>query len=576
MILWGCFLDGKNLPKSPFSFTMLKSVSLLSVGVLLASALLAQTPTDLPSISAEKLQRPANWQLIGGASATPDQPTLTTKPGNALLLGQPGEPINLLKTGSDFSLRFEIMMPANATVQLILPAGQPIALNIPEFTRLMKASGLWQTIEINYRAATPKQAANLSRLAINGVTVREGQTLIGVSNTASSAQLSATTGVVAVRNVAGRMMNNRNIAQWSGPLSYTIFKGDMWKRDDITPKAEVLKTGTTDALNYEVAYGRGQRYTILYTGKLNLTEPGECLFALNFGGVTDLRIDGKELIAPTFKDLGNPTSGRTTLSSGLHTAEVLFTRTWPRPGLGLFVSLPDTRPQPLHTMASLPEPDPVGAIAVEPDAAPVLLRSFIQLPGEKTKRTHSLSVGTPAGVHFSYDLNQMALLQTWKGNFADMTEMWYERGEPQLLQTLGTTVLLPAQPAMAQLADEQTAWPDSLAENILKYKGLTVDKNNLPVIEYTLAGTSVTDAIRPIANGLTRTISLAGTPTGALICRVAANAQLEDLGKGLYNVGDGQYYIRLDPKLKPRLRTIGGRQELLVAVKGTVSYEVVF
>ncbi len=555
---------------------MLKSFFLLLSSVLLASALHAQTPTDLPPIAADKLTRPANWNLAGSASATPSQPALTTKPGNTLLIGQPGEPVTLMKTGADFSLRFEVMLPAGATAQLILPAGQPIALNTPELTRLMKAPGLWQTVEVAYRAATPKQAASLSRLAINGVTVREGQTLPGKQGAGNMAQVGATAGSVAIRNVAGRVLNSRDIAQWSGPVSYTIFKGDMWKRDDITPKAEIITTGTTDALNYEVAYGRGQRYTVLYAGKLNLTEPGECLFAMNYGGVTDLRIDGKEVIPATFRDLGYPTSGRTTLLAGLHTAEVLFARTWPRPGLGLFVSLPDTRPQPLHTLASLPEPDPVGAISVEADAAPVLLRSFIQLPGEKTKRTHSLSVGTPTGVHFSYDLNQMALLQTWKGDFADMTEMWYERGEPQLIHTLGATVLLPAQPALAQLADEQAAWPDSLADNVLIYKGLTVDKTNLPVISYAMAGATVTDAIRPAATGLTRTLTVTGTPAGPLFCRAAASSKIEDMGKGLYNIGDGQYYVRLDPKLKPRLRNSGGRQELIVPVKGVVSYEVMF
>lgn len=555
---------------------MFKPISLLSIAVLLASVLYAQPPGDLPAIAADKLTRPANWNLAGSASATPKHPTLTTRPGNTLVVGQPGEPITLLTTESDFSLRFELMLPANGTAQIVLPAGQPIALNLPEFTRLMKAPGLWQTVEVAYQAATPKQTASLARLAINGVTVREGQTLIGKSGAGNLTQIGVTGGSAAVRNVAGRMMNSRNIAQWSGPVSYTIFKGDMWKRSDITTKSEVLAIGTTDALNYEVAYGRGQRYTILYAGKLNLTEPGECLFSMNYGGVADLKIDGKEIITAEFKDLGYPTSGRATLSAGPHTAEVLFARTWPRPGLGLFVSLPDTRPQALHTMASLPEPDPVGAIAVEADAAPVLLRSFIQLPGEKTKRTHSLSVGSPTGVHFSYDLNQMALLQTWKGDFADMTEMWYERGEPQLIHTLGATVMLPAQPALVQLADEQAAWPDSLADNTLIYKGLLIDKTNLPVISYAMAGATVTDAVRPATTGLIRTLTVTGTPAGALFCLAAAGSQIEDMGKGLYNIGDGQYFVRLDPKLKPRLRSVGGRQELIVPVKGSVSYEVVF
>ncbi len=209
------------------------------------------------------------------------------------------------------------------------------------------------------------------------------------------------------------------------------------------------------------------------------------------------------------------------------------------------------------------------------------IRSFVQLPGETHKRTHSLSVGSPTGYHYTVDLNQMALLQVWKGGFANVTEMWYERGEPQLLETMGTTVRLPAQSGLALLAGETAAWPDSAAENTLQYKGLSVDKMGYPTLTYTLAGTTVTDSIRPERDGIARVLRVAGTPTGRLYCRVAAGQTIDDMGNGLYAIDDRSYFIRVDPALKPRQRSSGGRQELLLplAVKnglGSVGYSVVF
>lgn len=240
----------------------------------------------------------------------------------------------------------------------------------------------------------------------------------------------------------------------------------------------------------------------------------------------------------------------------------------------------------MHALASLPEPDPVGVISVTPATKSQLIRSFVQMPGEKMKRTHSLSVGSPSGYHYTLDLNQMTLLQAWKGDFANVTEMWYERGEPQVLSPMGTTVHLPAQPALMVLPNEATAWPDSLNESTLRYKGLTVDKQGAPTIAYELAGLTVTDAIQAQDDGLVRTLSLTGSPDDtpgprSVYCRVAAGSSLEEVGKGLYAVGDRSYYVRFDPKAKVKLRQSSGKQELLVPVEmkngtGSVQYSIVF
>lgn len=547
----------------------------LSLIWLLTSPLFAQS--ELPVLPLSQLNRPATWQLVGAVAPRPDG-TLKTVPGTTVLVGS-RDPLTLAVPTDDFRMRFEMLTTPGADVSLTLPTGQTLSFGqTRDLARLLKAPGLWQTVELWYKTGKANRSATLEKLVLNGVTVREGQVLTGRESGPVSVMASG--GTTAIRNVGYRVMSPRSVAQWSGPLSYTIYEGENGKRSDLTDK-KILKQDTTATLNYEVAYGQPRRYSVLFSGKLNALQAGDYQFDLRQGGIAGLYVDSREVIPPTYHDLGQPETRTVSLTAGLHEMYVFFTRSWARPGLGLFVSQVGTRPQPLHALASLPDPDPVGIISVTPATKSELIRSFVQMPGEKTKRTHSLSVGSPGGYHYTLDLNQMALLQAWKGDFANVTEMWYERGEPQLLTPLGAVVRLPAQSALMVLTNENTAWPDSLSDNTLRYKGLTVDKQGVPTVSYELAGLTVSDAIQSQNDALVRTLSLTGTPDGTAYCRIAAGMSLEEVGKGLYAVNDRSYYVRFDPKAKVKLRQSNGKQELLLPVEmknrsGSVQYSIVF
>ena len=548
----------------------------LFVGWLVSAPLFAQS--DLPALPLSQLNRPAGWQLSGAVASNPDG-TLKTTPGNAVLIGS-RDPLPLATPTDDFQMRFDVLMAPNAGGTLSLPGDQPISLDHSrDLPRLLKAPGLWQTVEVWYKAAKAAKPAVLEKLILNGVTVREGQVLAGKAT--GPVTLLATNGQIAVRNIGYRVLSPRNVAQWSGPVSYTIVEGQFIGSREEARTKKVLKQDTTSQLNYEVSYGQPRQYTIFFNGKLNALQAGDYQFELNQGGQGGVWIDGKEIIPISHRELGQPGTGNATLTAGLHTVEVFFSRSWFRPGLGLFVSQAGTRPQPLHALSSLPEPDPIGVISVEPETKSEMVRSFVQMPGEKYKRTHSLSVGSPTGLHYTMDLDQMALLQVWKGDFANATEMWYERGEPQLLEPMGTTVRLPGQTALMVLTNESTAWPDSVGENRLRYKGLTVDKQGAPTISYDMAGLTVTDAVRPENDALTRTLSLTGTADGTPYCRIAAGSSMEEVSKGLYAINDRSYYVRFDPKLKVKQRQSKGKQELLLPVvmknsAGSVQYSIVF
>ena len=553
-----------------------------SLGWLLSVPLFAQS--ELPVLPVSQLNRPVGWQLVGSVLPGADGSSLKTGPGNTILTGT-NQPLTLATPTDDFRLHFDLLMTANAGPMLFLPGDAPISLDHSrDLSRLLKAPGLWQTVELWYKTGRANRPAMLEKMVLNGVTVREGQVLTGKAG--GPVTLMAMNGAIAIRNIGYRVLSNRNVAQWSGPLSYIIVEGGYIGSREQAQTKKVLKQDTTTLLNYEVSYGQPRQYTILFSGKLNALQAGEYQFELNRGGQGGVRIDGKEIIPIDHRELGQASVGNATLTAGPHEVQVFFSRSWFRPGLGLYVSQAGTRPQPLHALASLPDPDPVGVISVTPETKTQLIRSFVQMPGEKHKRTHSLSVGSPAGLHYTIDLNQMALLQVWKGDFANVTEMWYERGEPQLLEPMGTTIHLPGQSALMILTNENTAWPDSVGENILQYKGLAVDKQGAPTISYQLAGLTVTDAIRPGLDGsqtdaLVRTLSLTGSPDGTPYCRVAAGSSVEEMSKGLYAINDRSYYVRFDPKAKVKLRQSNGKQELLLPVvmkngAGSVQYSIVF
>jgi hypothetical protein len=378
-------------------------------------------------------------------------------------------------------------------------------------------------------------------------------------------------------NKTKRAMNSRDVANWMEPVSYTIYNDWGGSRADFAQKTPA-KQGTTAGIDFEVVSGLSSRYTILYAGTLNVPVGGIYHFDLLMSGAAALWIDGSPVIPMTSQNLGKPVSQSVSLGAGSHAVDVLFG--WsPRaePGLELFVSQSDTRPQPLHRTGSKPQITPVAPMLIQPEAQPTLLRSFVQLPSERLKRTHALSVG----MHYTLDLNQMALILAWKGDFADMTQVWHERAMPQLLQPAGVLVRPAPGVALAALPNPAAAWPDTLDERTLRYEGLSVDSLGNPTIEYVLAGAAVQDQVRAAANTLTRTLTVGGPPIPALYCRLAAGTTLEEVQKGLYAVDDRSYFVRFDPAAAAIVRQSQGRQELLLPVPrqndaATVTYSLEF
>jgi hypothetical protein len=574
---------------------------LLLAGLIVTGTLARSQSTDesITRITPDQVNsRPANWKTAGNVRIGLES-GVKSEAGNTVLVGTPGQPITLITGSKDIHLLLDIMLSpgsdasltvSGATIRLADNWGSKAINDRTTGTVLMpraelpsrnvgKAPGLWQRIDLSMEAG--KSPAVLAQLKINGVLVQENLVLPSLSASAiGSVVLDVKAGTVAVRNIGYQLISDRRVARLAN-LRYQFYEA---KTETTEPAAiknlKLFKEDTLNALTYEVSYGQPRWHAIIYTGNLIVDKTGMYTLTLQHGGFGSLEIDQKPVLANSRMDLGELKSARLNLTAGSHPFTLFFGRSWPRPGFGLFIAAPDTKPQALHTPTSLPEPDPVGAIDVAVQNEPVLIRSFIQLPDETRKRTHCLSVGTPSGLNYTVDLNQDALMQVWRGSFADATQMWYERGEPQLLEPLGAPVRTAPTPVVAQLANDQQAWPDSLSDTDLRYGGYKLDQQGNPTMRYTYRGTAITDALIPDVDGksLNRTVTINGSGNDPLYCRLASGKAIDEVGKGLYAIDDHSYYVRLDPKQKVNVRTINGKQELVMPVKGnsTINYALIW
>lgn len=222
------------------------------------------------------------------------------------------------------------------------------------------------------------------------------------------------------------------------------------------------------------------------------------------------------------------------------------------------------RPLPVKEKEIPAGPIPAGPIVARSDKKPYLLRSFME-SGDK-KLNYVISMGSPQGLNYSYNLRQGAWLQVWRGGFMDATEMWHHRGKSQLARPLGSVVPFSDAPAVAKLSDAGAKWPESLAFDELQNEGYLLDREGVPTFRYATHGTKIADKIVPLPDGkaFMRTLTVEN-PTDDLYCRAVSASRIEQVDKELFRV-DGTYYIKVDRHLNPLIRKNGQKQEMLFSL----------
>ncbi|GLU52257.1 hypothetical protein Dfri01_17180 [Dyadobacter frigoris] len=529
----------------------------------------------------------SNWSVKGNISMHPVKTEAAkTQNGEGTLVGTAGAAITTKVKAKDLRFYAEFMLSPGAEGNIILPGGQRVRLAdnkqletsaltsgyIGQFPiqNASKAPGLWQTIELAYDAsvATVKNSARLNSLKLNDVIVLES-VYLPLSKSISDAQsvgLEVTKGTIAFRNIGYQLLNDRKPLTLHN-LSYKLYS-DKW---DALTYSKLEKEDKTSSLTQEVTNGM-REFHLIYEGEMLAEEDGDYVFtSIYSGNVFTLDIDGKAIVTAGESTSQESHSGSVNLTKGTHKFRIHYSRfPWRQPALGLRVQKAGIRTYDLHVLSSLPEPEPKPYIGVNPDLRPEMVRSFILLDGEKYKRTHCISVGSPTGWSYTMDLNRGAILQAWRGQFANVTEMWYERGEPQLLEPAGLKVPVSGKSNLAILENEKAAWPDSANVN---YLGYTLDAQGYPAIRYAIASATVGDHITATNDALTVTYDVKGTPAGSLYSLLASGKEIQMIEKGLYQI-DNRCYIQIDKKAKVILRTSGDGQELLLPVSDASSYSM--
>lgn len=450
-----------------------------------------------------------------------------------------------------------------------------------------KAPGLWQRLTIAFKA--PKFDAQGQKIAnarflyvdLNGIRIHENvQVLLPTRSAMAMTEVAngplmiqGDHGPVAFKNIRYQRLAENDLRLES--LSYQYYAGPQSNLDALY-KEEGQRKGELAVLTTEIGEV-DEHYAIMYTGQLVAPEKGTYPLRVNYRGSIRLRL-GNKVISKDYQ--GN---GRTTvnvlLRKGTNDFELTYYKneSWWSPMLGLYDLGSFPRPIP-GTSAVASSARRNGPIYVPVGDRPRLLRAFLDFNGDRKQRlTHTIGVGTVAGLHYAYDTKAGNLACSWRGPFVDATPMWNNRGDGSF-RPRGAVNYLFTGHSFGILADENAGFPSGLNEqDSFKNVGYAIDRETgLPRFHYELKGITISDFIQPTptAKGLTRELEVKNTGTETLWLKLAEGEEIKEVEKGLYVV-DQRYYISTEEAAPLKVRKLGEKTELICPLEGeSFSYTI--
>lgn len=580
-----------------------------------------EVPTTLPMtiLSLNHLsgfqQTTKNWQVAGSVYSDWDtEKSLEITEGTGILVNKPTDKIqgNIMTNWQhgDLDLEVDFLVPKGSNSGIYLqgryelqildswgkdvvsfgdcggiyqrwddtkPEGQEGYEGTAPKVNASKAPGLWQNFKIEFQAprfdenGQKIQNARFKKVYQNGFLIHENIELTGPTRGANFLDESATGplyiqgdhGAVAFKNIKYKAYTQDRLKL--NDLSYEFFDGKDDKLPDFS-KLTPFRRGTIDSLDVEKASSQADGYRLRFTGKLEVPITGDYLFTTSIDDGGELLIDGQSVV---FNE-GDPgfgvERGIINLTKGLHD----FTHTYYQEVWGAALAVEYEGPGIIKQFLASNIPfqswrrNQIPILMESPDS-PEMVRAFVNHLGEK--KTNVLTVGDPLGVHYSYDLRTPNLIKVWKGKFADVSQMWRGRGEPQRLDPMNMSIDLTGELPVAILRNENAAWPGFIPDDF-KFKGYEVDNDNRPTFKYTLKNAQFRDQILPGKDGksLARTISKIGDLDNAYV-RIAKGKKLVLQPNGLYNI-DGDYYVKGEQLILRK------DKELLAKIGERVQYSI--
>ena len=449
-----------------------------------------------------------------------------------------------------------------------------------------KAPGLWQHLKIVFQAArfegnSKIENAKFLKVELNGVLIQENVSLQGptrgtVENNEVATdplRIQGDHGAVAFRNIV--VSNYDKEKPTLSAIACSLYNGMFTKEPDYK-QLKAITQKTLPTITTHIDGIPNKEYLIRYTGILHINEPGSYTFiAHTAAGNSAVTINDN----PVFVLNKNNSKGTVNLQAGDWPFEFVYSKhiDWAKPSLALNITGPGFREFTISNVNSIAETndaDPVLMNATEN----IILRSFTDLPvGGRV--THSVNVGTPEKIHYTYDMDKGMMVQLWRGNFLDATPMWHERGDGSsraagAVQYFGTPML-----TVGKLTDVNAAWKSDTTGTGYRPNGYTLDEKDRPTFKYTIYGATVSDLIRVLENGqgIEREITIQNS-TSNLYVRVVGAGSITEISKGLYLINDKSYYLKIDNPdgIKPIIREQNGQKELLIAIQNKLTYSILF
>jgi len=599
---------------------------LLLLGTVGLGAQFQMTELPLTDLSAFQASQ-SNWQTVGAVEAPfGKEKTLETRKGSGILVNLPdarnkAQIFTRFEHG-DIDLDLEVMMPRGSNSGIYLQGRYEIQLldswgkqrptfgdmggiyqrwdpTQPEGERgyegtaplvnAAKAPGLWQRLRISFQAprfdaqGQKVENARIIFVELNGVMIHQNVELTGPTRgpyvgggeeaALGPLVIQGDHGPVAFRNFKYRSFDGEPVVLTD--LNYKVYRENISTIED-WENAQADKTGTEQLITWNAAQADND-FALVFDGYLEVPEAGDYLFSLACQGNARLWIEGE----PQLNVYSNTTRDMVSLPKGQVPIRLLYYKTevWRQAQLGLSVEGRDFRPVDLHYKSSALANNPTDPIFERVGGRARLLRSFVdfKMPAmEQSKKiTNALNVGDPTGLHYTFDLNQGSLVQVWRGDFLNMTPMWYNRGNG-VSRALGVRELLTADIQLLQKTNGRL--PLTFAEGQYRFRSYKVDENNRPTFFYEAYGLPFKDQMLPTDDGksLLRRLSTTGKPKGDLFFCLATGENLSQVDKQHYRVAD-RYLLRTDASAKIEDMP-DGRKALLVPVKEgeVIEYTIVW
>ena len=479
---------------------------------------------------------------------------------------------------------------------------------VPPRINACLAPGLWQHMEISFQAprfdASGKKTENarLLKVVLNGAVLHENLELTGPTGGPISEQEAATGpfmiqgdhGPVAFRNFS--ISSKQGPLVTGGPFSYQVMYGTFRNASEFAGKKADLE-GNTPKLTWEVAK-KEDEYAIIFKGNIVVPEPGKYRITLQNSGRSSLLVNGNELFPFKWTFTTDQRNAEIDLPAGTAALELTVAKMegWMSPYIGLWIEGPGSRPAALHSFSSTLAQTPSDPIGLRADQ-PVVFRSFMDVtlprfpdaaeykdqpnffPDTQRKRiVHAVHVGDPTHLHYTFDLDNGAVAQIWKGGFLNTSPMWDNRGDGSS-QPLGA--ILPFEDVSVIVAKADLfEWKPSVTEPVEQYRphGYDLDEKGTPVFRYQRLGMEVEDHLT-VSEGkmLLRTLKINTIPVGNdYVCRIAFGKKIDRVDRNTWSIDGKRYYIQVEENLQPQVAQSGDMAVLYIPVSSSVSYRLLW